>query len=199
MGLLSRMFGTDSERDRQPTRRPLPPELDAYALERYRYMLQTAPTETIEQAHVEAFRRLTPEQRRQVLHELARAAPANDRASLERATTEDPRALARLATHAEVQQPGIMERTLGAGTGSGFGAGLLCSFAAGFAGSRVASSFFSALGGFGEREFSDDDFPDHGLVASAAADDDEDFDGIGGLDDSEPDSDEGASGGKLDA
>ena len=39
---------------------------DEQAIERYRYMLNTAPPETIEQAHAEAFARLTPEQRRLV-------------------------------------------------------------------------------------------------------------------------------------
>ena len=37
---------------------------DEQAIARYRYMLKTAPPETIEQAHAEAFAQLTPEQRR---------------------------------------------------------------------------------------------------------------------------------------
>src|SRR4029453_19468509 len=40
---------------------------DEQAIARYRYMLKTAPPETIEQAHAEAFAQLTPEQRRQGL------------------------------------------------------------------------------------------------------------------------------------
>ena len=36
---------------------------DEAAIARYRYMLKTAPPETIEQAHAEAFAQLTPEQR----------------------------------------------------------------------------------------------------------------------------------------
>jgi hypothetical protein len=111
-------------------------------------MLQTAPPETIEQAHAEAFQTLTPEQRRQVLAQLAEGAPAHERSSLENLSTDDPRALARAATRAEIRQPGIMERTLGTAPGAGFGAGMLGSFAAAFAGSLVANSFFSALGGF---------------------------------------------------
>jgi hypothetical protein len=146
MGLLNRIFGTDSHKD-GAGRRP-PPGNDTYALERYRYMLQTAPPETIEQAHAEAFEQLSPEQRRQVLGELSRAAPQHERGSIERTPTDDPRALARVATRAEIRQPGLMERTLGASPGAGFGANLLGSFAAAFAGSMVASSFFSALGGF---------------------------------------------------
>jgi hypothetical protein len=109
-------------------------------------MLQTAPPETIEQAHQEAFAKLTPEQRRQVLGELAKSAPANESASIAATPVDDTRALARVATRAEIRQPGTMERTLG-GAGMGLGASLFSSFAMGFLGSMVANSFFSAMGG----------------------------------------------------
>jgi hypothetical protein len=146
MGLLDRIFHSNHD----GPRRPPAPVGDTYALERYRYMLQTAPPETIEQAHAEAFETLTPEQRRQILEELAHAAPPNERGVLERATTVDPHALARAATRAEIRQPGILERTLGTSRHDGFGAGLLGSFAAAFAGSMVASAFFDALSGAGD-------------------------------------------------
>jgi hypothetical protein len=179
MGLLNRIFGNEPSQD-AAAGRPAPPGTDAYALDRYRYMIQTAPPETIEQAHAEAFEKLTPEQRRQVLAELARNAPPNERAALER-ESDDPRALARAATRAEVRQPGIMERTLGASPGMGFGAGLLGSFAAAFAGSMVANSFFSAIGGFGEGGDADGggaDADGGGADADATAD----LDGAGDLD-----------------
>jgi hypothetical protein len=121
---------------------------DARALERYRYLVRTAPPETVEQAHEEAFARLTPEQRKQVIAELANSAPAAERAAVQNIPSDDPRAMARAATRAEIRQPGSMERTLGNGAG-GFGGSLLGSFAAAFAGSLVAQSFFSAIGGFG--------------------------------------------------
>jgi hypothetical protein len=145
MGLLNRLFGTQPE---SPQPGPSAPGSDAYALERYRYMLQTAPPETIEQAHAEAFEKLDVQQRRRVLAELAKGAPPDERSSIERLSADDPRAVARVATRAEIRQPGTMERTLGAAPGLGFGASLLGSFAAAFAGSMVANSFFSALGGF---------------------------------------------------
>jgi hypothetical protein len=179
MGLLNRIFGMEAPqagaRESQPGRRS-PEGSDAHALERYRYMLQTAPPETIEQAHAEAFEKLTPEQRRQVLAELAASAPANERGALERVSPDDPQALGRAATRAEIRQPGIMERTLGTSPGRGFGAGLLGSFAAGFAGSMVANTFFSALGGFdgfggdgdGDNESAS---ADHGSNATEGADD----------------------------
>jgi hypothetical protein len=117
------------------------------ALERYRYMLRTAPPETIEQAHAEAFERMTPEQRSYVLQALANELPAGERDAALRAGA-DPRSLARTATRAELRNAGTMERTLGAHPGGamgGIGGTLLASFAAGFAGSMVASAFFNAM------------------------------------------------------
>lgn len=145
MGFLDRLFGTEP---RQAPPQPQPPSTDDQAIQRYRYMLETAPPETIEQAHEEAFAKLTPEQRRQVLAGLAQSAPVTERAAIAATPLNDTRALARAATRAEIRQPGTMERTLGAG-GMGFGTSLLSSFAMGFAGSMVANSFFNAMGGFG--------------------------------------------------
>jgi len=153
MGFLARLMGVESDADRQPTAtpRPLgsPPAVgsEQQALERYRYMLRTAPPETLEQAHAEAFAKLSGEQRKLLLAELAAAAPANEQRAIAATAVEDTQALARVATRAEVRQPGILERTMGGGA-MGFGASLLSSFAMGFVGSMVAQSFFSALGGF---------------------------------------------------
>src|SRR6476661_7950369 len=114
MGLLSRLFG---RRNRYPQasygsgpyeggpRTVGPGDRDQQAIERYRYLLRTAPPEQIEQAHVEAFEKLTPDQRQQVLAQLAAAVPAG-----ERPRADDARTLARAATRAELRQPGILER-----------------------------------------------------------------------------------------
>ena len=48
---------------------------DERAVERYRYLLETAPPEAIEQVHAEAFAKLTPEQRRLVFAQLTENAP----------------------------------------------------------------------------------------------------------------------------
>ncbi len=48
---------------------------DERAVERYRYLLRTAPPERIEEVHAEAFATLTPEQRRMVYDEFTRSAP----------------------------------------------------------------------------------------------------------------------------
>ena len=153
MGFFSRLFGTEAETPlqraaRSGTRPAVTPSNEEQALERYRYMLRTAPPETVEQAHAEAFAKLSPEQRQQVLAELTKEAPEAERASVAATRVDDPQALARVATRAEVRQPGTLERSLGSG-GMGFGASLLSSFAMGFVGSMVANSFFSAIGGFG--------------------------------------------------
>jgi hypothetical protein len=183
MGLLNRIFGTQPAHE--GASRASPPDQEAYALDRYRYMLQTAPPEAIEQAHAAAFQRLTPEQRQQVLSELVRAAPPHERGGIEKTPYDDPEALARAATRAEVRQPGFMERTLGASPGVGFGAGLLGTFAAGFAGSMVANSFFASLGsGFAGVDGHSGMVPaeerdtDVGGLVNSDGDFDGDFDGV---------------------
>jgi hypothetical protein len=134
MGLLDRLFGRRQQPQYPPSshqggyedydgyspghgrggeRGRLP---DEQAIERYRYLLRTAPPEQIEQAHAEAFAKLNADQRQQVLAQLAAAVPAG-----ERPRTDDPATLARVATRAEVRQPGTLERALGGGPGYGQG------------------------------------------------------------------------------
>lgn len=153
MGFFGRLMGVESDADRQSssaarrTGAAVPVDPEQQALERYRYMLRTAPPETLEQAHAEAFAKLSSEQRHRLLSEFADSAPAAERGAIAATSADDAQALARVATRAEVRQPGILERTLGAGT-MGFGTSLLSSFAMGFVGSMVAQSFFSGMGGF---------------------------------------------------
>jgi hypothetical protein len=170
MGLLDRLLGRDRGVSRDSDtwgggRAARPPAgagagrtEDEVALERYRYLLRTAPPEQVEQAHAEAFAKLTPEQRRQVLAELSNEVPP-----AERAQSDDPRALARMATRAEMRQPGTMERTLGRGGGMGgmgmggmIAGGLLASVAGAFVGTAIADAMF--------------DFNDSGESTDAAAD-----------------------------
>ncbi len=153
MGFFGRMLGIEDDSDRARTRaaqapRGPAPNSEEQALERYRYMLRTAPPETLEEAHAEAFAKLSPEQRRTVAAQLAEAAPASEKSTVAATSPEDPQALARVATRAEIRQPGVLERTLGGGA-MGVGGGLLASFAMGFVGSMVAQSFLSAIGGMG--------------------------------------------------
>jgi hypothetical protein len=118
---------------------------DEQAIARYRYMLKTAPPETIEQAHAEAFAQLTPEQRRLMLQKLAEGAPASERGAAEQAGAA-PQALARMATGAEIRQPGAMERMFGQAGGMSMGgvmaSTLLSSIAGTVIGSMIAREFF---------------------------------------------------------
>lgn len=156
MGFLKRLFGGSAEALQQartmephPTRAPLSD--DEQAVERYRYMLRTAPPETIEQAHAEAFAKLTPEQRQLALQELSATVPASERVG----AGSDPQSLARLATRAEMRQPGTLERAFGGNRGGmGMGMGgiiagsLLASVAGTFIGSAIANQFFAEDTGF---------------------------------------------------
>ena len=159
MGILDRLFGGSGEQGRQdPSRRgdmarsADPPSDDERAIERYRYLVRTAPPETIEEAHAEAFAQLTPEQRRMVLNELSQTLPERERAA---AQSDDPRSLARLATRAEMRQPGTLERTFsgfsapgagGIGMGGLFAGSFLSSFAGILVGSAIANQFFGDSG-----------------------------------------------------
>jgi hypothetical protein len=148
MGFLDRLLGRSRGSEAPPEQHAsasseaAPVELtDEQALERYRYLVRTAPPDAIEQAHQEAFARLTPEQRRLALRDLSAAVPEHERTG-----GDDPHSLARMATRAETNRPGTVERAFGGGTGM-LGGTLLGSFAAAFAGSLVAQSLFSELGG----------------------------------------------------
>jgi len=132
-------------------RNPSAEESDEQAIARYRYMLKTAPPETIEQAHAEAFAALTPEQRRKVLQRLRDEVAEPERAAAGTAG-DSPGSLARLATRAEIRQPGAIERALGgfgnAGAVPGIGkmvaGSLLGSMAGTVLGSMVAQHFFGS-------------------------------------------------------
>lgn len=192
MSIFDKLFGHEGQQPhpqqgqpQQPAQQAPPPQQQGYqptnqpmndeqAVARYKYMLRTAPPETIEQAHQDAFAQLTPEQRKLVLQQLSSAVPPS-----ERAQSDDPQSLARMATRAEVRQPGTLERVFGSsgpgggaaaapgGGGGGIGLGtmiggsLLSSLAGAFIGTAIADHFFrgpmgsgffgggGGLGGFG--------------------------------------------------
>jgi len=143
MGFLDRLLGRSGDAH-QPSRRASTPQSDEdRAIERYRYLLRTAPPEQIEQAHEEAFAQLTPEQRREVLEALAAETP-----DAESSTNDDPRSLARMATRAEMRQPGTLERSFGGGRGGVgmggiFGGSMLGSIAGVFIGTAIAQQMFA--------------------------------------------------------
>jgi hypothetical protein len=164
MGFLDRLFGGGDDRRPAPqvpqapygqapraSQRP-PMSDDELAIERYRYLLRTAPPESIEAVHAEAFAKLTPEQRQQVYRSLAEQAPAG-----EQVTSDDPQVLARAATRQELRQPGSMERAFAGGPsgrpggpsfGSMVGSSLLGTVAGVVIGSAIAQAFLPDPGAF---------------------------------------------------
>jgi hypothetical protein len=173
MGFLDRLLGRSTGRESPPEQQhaSVPSAgaagevTDEQALERYRYLVRTAPPDAIERAHEEAFAKLTPEQRRMALRDLSAAVPEHERAG-----GDDPGSLARMATRAEVNRPGTVERAFGGGGGmlGGVGGTLLGSFAAAFAGSLVAQSLFSELGG--DEAGAEGDSGDEGDAGDAGGD-----------------------------
>lgn len=164
MGILDKIFGNDDDERRQEELRrqreggfdAAPQSADEQAIARYRYMLRTAPPETIEQAHAEAFAKLTPQQRQMVLEQLAAELPEAER-RIAAQSGDDPQTMARLATRAEMRQPGTIERVFGGGWGGagigggggiGFGGmlagGFLSSIAGTVVGSYIAQQFFAS-------------------------------------------------------
>ena len=129
--------------DRVPARQAggSPPAEDQTQVERYRYLLRTSTPAQLEEVHTEAFARLTPSQRRQVLEGLAADVPISERV----AAADDPRSLARMATRAEVRRPGSLERAFGGGgvtTGGALVGGLLAGVATAVVGSVLVDSVF---------------------------------------------------------
>ena len=148
---------------------------DEVAVERYRYLLRTAPPDAVEQAHAEAFARLTPEQRRRVLEEVGSGLPAN-----ERATSDDPQSLARMATRAEMRNPGTLEQSFrgqggygarGPSFGSMVGSSLLGTVAGVVIGSAVANALFGPAFGDPSQDFAGDGGAEGGEAGADAGGD----------------------------
>jgi len=165
MGFLDRLFGTNSDAEyRETTNRVREASAarseDEVAVERYRYLLRTAPPETIEKVHEEAFTKLSPEQRKMLFTQLSADAPRG-----EAPQADDAHSLAVSATRSEMRQPGTMEKSLGnvsaagagpagagpvgaaPGFGSMFGSSLLGSIAGYVIASTLMSAFLPSFAG----------------------------------------------------
>jgi len=157
MGFLDKLFGGADEEYRRTTDQVRAASAarseDEVAIERYRYLLRTAPPEAIEQVHEEAFAKLTPEQRHMVFNQLVADAPRG-----EAPTADDPRSLAVSATRSEMRQPGTLERSFsnvspaGPTFGSMFASSLLGNIAGYFIISSMMSAFMPADMGSGESD-----------------------------------------------
>ncbi|WP_168915364.1 hypothetical protein [Microcella flavibacter] len=185
MSFLDRIFGARTP-EPEPVPRAAPRSDDERAVERYRYLLETAPPATIEQVHAEAFAKLTPEQRQLVFRQLTDAAPAGEAPADDRAPT-----LAQAATRAELRQPGTMERAFqggegqgqggrgGPGFGSMLGASLLGTVAGYVVGSALVSAFLPPMDGMSDAGAADggDAGADGGDAGADAGGDAGGFDG----------------------
>ena len=186
MGIFDRFRQSDDARGRTCEGQRVELSEDEQALARYRYMLKTAPPETIEQAHVEAFAKLTPEQRRMLLEQLRNKMPDAERAY---AAADTPQALARMATRAEVRRPGTLEGLFGRlpGATPEFGgmmaSSLLGSMAGTVLGTMIARHFL-ADHAFAQSHLTEapagDARPDADVPPDDGADFVGDFDDVGG-------------------
>jgi len=145
MGFFDRLFGTEEQsapQQNQRLRSAADRTDDEIAVERYRYLLRTAPPETIEQVHTEAFAKLTEEQRDLLFRELSDGAPAG-----EAPRDTSAKALASSATRQELRNPGTMERSLGGNSagGMGFGGMFASSLLGSVAGYVIGSALVSAF------------------------------------------------------
>lgn len=95
MGVLARLFGAERGSDDDPV------------MTRYRHLLGTAPIESIEQAHAQAFGGLREPQRAAIYEELSRGSGTG-----ERPLSSEPATLARSASRAERRVPGTLESVL---------------------------------------------------------------------------------------
>ncbi len=176
MGIFDRLFGDAPDPAAAP-RVPQARTSDEIAVERYRYLLRTAPPETIEQVHAEAFSKLTDDQRAIIFRELTENAPAG-----EAPRGSDPASLAQAATRSELRQPGTMERSFqGPSFGAMVGSSLLGTVAGYVIGSALVSAFMP--NDFGNTDASADagadQGTDSGADASASADAGSDAGGFG--------------------
>jgi hypothetical protein len=143
MGFLDRLLGRPEPEQSGQSVGPRQTD-DEIAVERYRYLLRTAPPETIEEVHAEAFSKLTDQQRDILFTQLTENALEGERPADAR-----PATLARSATRAELRQPGTLDRACagrgGGGQGLGFGgvvgASMLGTVAGFVVGSALVSTF----------------------------------------------------------
>jgi len=148
MGFLDRLFGTSSDDEYRETTEKVRAasaarSQDEIAVERYRYLLRTAPPETIEKVHEEAFSQLSAEQRKMLFSQLSAGAPRG-----EAPQADDAHSLAVSATRSEMRQPGTMEKSLtNVGAANAQAGGSAGGAAPGF-GSMFGSSLLGSIAGY---------------------------------------------------
>ncbi len=134
MGFFDRVFGrTTRHKGTSPGRAE-----DEMAVERYQQVLTNAPTDKIEQAHLEAFGKLTPAQLDVLFERFAKNAPTPDDGPAD----ARPDTLARAAARAERSQPGTLTRTLGEGNKASGGRSVLQTVSGYVIASEIVSAYF---------------------------------------------------------
>lgn len=93
---------------------------DADVRDRYQRTLEYAPPDVLEQAHAEAFSRLSPQQRAEVLQRFQEAnndptQPFQSDQFTGGPQDTDPRVMGRIARQAAQQQPDLLQQVLGPG------------------------------------------------------------------------------------
>ena len=88
---------------------------EAQTLERYRYLVSTAPAEVLAAAHRQAFTGLGLEHRIQIVSLLNARLPPVER--VPHHASNDPAVFSRAATRAEIREPSILEAALPLGAG----------------------------------------------------------------------------------
>jgi hypothetical protein len=148
MGFLDRLFGSNADDDYRETTKKVRAASaartdDEIAVERYRYLLRTAPPETIEKVHEEAFSQLSVEQRKMLFAQLSADAPRGDAPK-----ADDAHSLAVSATRSEMRRPGTMEKSLtNVSAANGQAGGPAVGAAPGF-GSMFGSSLLGSIAGY---------------------------------------------------
>jgi hypothetical protein len=183
MGLVDRILGRkrDLEEERTPaTATGTPKPADERAVAEYERLLRTAPPDTIEKVHVEAFAKLTPEQ----LDILYDRFTANASTPEERPADARPATLAKTATQVEVKKPGTLQRVMGDdASGNAFNTAVGLSILDTVIWYSIASTLWTGFdGGAGDGGGDDGDGDADGTQASGGYDDPNtgDFDGFGG-------------------
>lgn len=83
---------------------------EAQTLERYRYLVRTAPAELLDAAHRRAFSALGPLERATLVSRLNALLPPIEQ--VPEKSSDDPAVFSRAATRAEIQEPGVLELAL---------------------------------------------------------------------------------------
>ncbi|WP_104141350.1 hypothetical protein [Arthrobacter sp. ZGTC131] len=134
MAFFDRVFGRTTRRKGATPGRAE----DEIAVERYQQVLSNAPTDKIEQAHLEAFAKLTPAQLDVLFERFTKDAPTPD----DRPADARPDTLARAAARAERRQPGTLTRTLGEGNNVSAGRSVLQTVAGYVIATEIVSAYF---------------------------------------------------------